>query len=75
MEQAVALALAAMSDARAAGWNAAAGTLDWDCWETVEHLSDDLFSYAAQLGPRNPPLAEPVPFACEPRRPVGPLGA
>ncbi len=36
--------------------HARAGTPEWDCWETVEHLSDDLFCYAAQLGPRSPSL-------------------
>ena len=27
-----------------------AGDLDWDCRETVEHMADDLFAYAGQLG-------------------------
>lgn len=27
------------------------GFAGWDRWETVEHLSDDLFAQAAQLGP------------------------
>ncbi|HEV2372772.1 MAG TPA: hypothetical protein VGS19_11435 [Streptosporangiaceae bacterium] len=75
VEQAVALALAGMRDALAADWHTRAGTLEWDCWETVEHMSDDLFGYAAQLGPRNPPLRDPVPFACAARRPGGPVGA
>lgn len=75
VEQAVGLALAVMGPAVTADWHARAGTLDWDCWETVEHLSDDLFAYAAQLGPRNPPLAAPVPFGGESRRPGGPTGA
>jgi hypothetical protein len=45
-----------MSRGDAQGWHAAAGTLQWDCWGTVEHMSDDLFSYAAQLGlPWAPP--------------------
>jgi hypothetical protein len=70
--QAVALALAALRPAATADWNVPAGTLDWDCWETVEHMSDDLFAYAAQLGPRQPGLASPVPFRCEPRRQGGP---
>ncbi|HEV7896872.1 MAG TPA: hypothetical protein VGP31_03390 [Planosporangium sp.] len=46
--------------------------LEWDCWETVEHLSDDLFAYVVQLGPRTPPLDGHVPFVWESRRPGGP---
>ncbi|MEU9040820.1 MULTISPECIES: hypothetical protein [unclassified Kitasatospora] len=34
-----------------ADWSRPAGTLGWSCWETVEHLADDLLAYAAQLGP------------------------
>ena len=75
LERAITLALDAMSDAVTADWHARAGTLEWDCWETVEHLSDDLFGYAAQLGPRNPPLKDPVPLFCQARRPGGPVGA
>lgn len=58
-----------------ASWEARAGSLDWDCWETVEHLSDDLFAYAVQLGPRTPPLDGEVPFLWESRRPGGPANA
>jgi hypothetical protein len=36
-------------------------------------MSDDLFSYAAQLGPKRPPLDAPVPFACHARRAGGQL--
>ncbi|MEH0844427.1 hypothetical protein V6U81_18765 [Micromonospora sp. CPCC 205711] len=53
-------------------WRVPAGALDWDCWETLEHVADDLFAYAGQLGPRRPPLDGHVPFGCEPRRPGGP---
>jgi len=31
-------------------WSAPAGDLDWTCWETVEHIADDLVYYAMQLG-------------------------
>ncbi|MEZ0069212.1 hypothetical protein ABIA32_005256 [Streptacidiphilus sp. MAP12-20] len=48
--------------ALAADWSRLAGPLSWDCWETVEHLADDLFAYAAQLGPQTPPAANFVPF-------------
>lgn len=46
-------ALLALTDALepAAGrdWSTGAGTLEWDCWHTAEHIGDVLLSYAAQL--------------------------
>ncbi|MFC8131295.1 DinB family protein [Streptomyces sp. NPDC057302] len=75
LDRAVQLALAALRDAPPEAWDANAGTLEWDCWETVEHLADDLFAYAAQLGPRKPPLDDEVPFVWESRRPGGPSNA
>lgn len=75
LDRVVQLALAALRDAPPAAWDGKAGTLEWDCWETVEHLADDLFAYAAQLGPRQPPLAGEVPFVWEARRPGGPANA
>ncbi|CAL9442697.1 hypothetical protein SUDANB106_02308 [Streptomyces sp. enrichment culture] len=68
-------AVDALRPAPADGWGRMAGLLEWDCWETVEHLADDLFAYAAQLGPRRPPLADEVPFAWESRRTGGPANA
>jgi hypothetical protein len=53
-------------------WQKPAGGLDWSCWETVEHMSDDLFVYAAQLGPANPSTSTHVPFGWQRRRPGGP---
>jgi hypothetical protein len=61
-----------MGEAPAAAWENKAGSLEWDCWETIEHLCDDLFAYAARMGPASPPLDGRVPFACESRRPGGP---
>ncbi|WP_405808671.1 hypothetical protein OG729_28335 [Streptomyces sp. NBC_00210] len=75
VDQAVQLAVAALREAPPAAWDGKAGSLEWDCWETVEHLSDDLFVYAAQLGPRTPPLDGHVPFVWEGRRPGGPGNA
>lgn len=46
----VAAAVAALAPAARGDWTARAGDLTWDCWETVEHVADDLFYYAAQLG-------------------------
>ncbi len=31
------------------GWDKAAGDLTWTCWETTEHIADDLLFYATQL--------------------------
>jgi hypothetical protein len=42
-------AVAAMGDATDHDWGAAAGTLDWTCWETVDHVIDCVFSYAVQV--------------------------
>ena len=47
-------AVAALSTRLDRDWHVPAGPLQWDCWETVEHVSDDLFAYAAQLAPRPP---------------------
>ncbi|MCM2423486.1 hypothetical protein [Streptomyces sp. RKAG293] len=75
LDRAVQLSVAVLRQAPAAAWDGKAGSLEWDCWETVEHLSDDLFAYAAQLGPRKPPLEGEVPFVWESRRPGGPANA
>ncbi|MGQ4510889.1 hypothetical protein [Streptomyces sp. DW26H14] len=72
LDRAVCLAVTALREAPSAAWEGKAGSLEWDCWETVEHLSDDLFAYAAQLGPRTPPLDREVPFVWKSRRPGGP---
>jgi hypothetical protein len=60
------------AEAAEADWDAGAGSLEWTCWETVEHLADDLFSYAAQLGPHSPPPDREVPFVWAARRSGGP---
>ncbi|MFE4384299.1 VOC family protein [Streptomyces cyaneofuscatus] len=59
---AVRLAVDTLAGAPADRWDTPAGTLEWTCWETVEHLGDDLFAYAVQLGPRTPPLDREVPY-------------
>ncbi|GGN63041.1 hypothetical protein GCM10011579_030870 [Streptomyces albiflavescens] len=75
LDLAVQLAVATLREAPPVAWDGKAGSLEWDCWETVEHLSDDLFAYAAQLGPKTPPLDSEVPFVWESRRPGGPANA
>ncbi|MEU2154545.1 hypothetical protein ABZ532_05910 [Streptomyces sp. NPDC019396] len=75
VEQAVRLALGTLRGAEAPDWSVKAGSLEWDCWETIEHLADDLFAYAVQLGPANPPLDSDVPFVWSRNRPGGPANA
>lgn len=76
VEYAVALAIAAFRRAPAdADWSAQAGTLDWTCWETAEHLIDDLFAYAAQLGPATPPTQRNVTYWFHSARDGGPANA
>ncbi|MEV4169783.1 hypothetical protein [Nonomuraea sp. NPDC049709] len=73
LERTVRLAVETLRDAPGTdAWESKAGSLDWTCWETAEHLSDDLFAYAVQLGLTTPPLDVSVPFALESRRPGGP---
>ncbi|UGT62605.1 hypothetical protein [Nocardia asteroides] len=60
LTRAVRLAIATLR-AAPGGWDRRAGTLEWTCWETVEHLADDLVCYAAQLGPEEPSRTAEVP--------------
>jgi hypothetical protein len=53
-------------------WHKPAADLEWTCWETVDHVSDDLFAYACQLSDTRLALRMYVPFGNEPRRPGGP---
>ncbi|MPZ80563.1 MAG: hypothetical protein GEV28_09260 [Actinophytocola sp.] len=75
LDRAVQLSLATLLRASSADWDGKAGSLEWTCWETVEHLADDLFQYAVQLTLRTPSLTGDVPFLWEPRRPGGPHNA
>lgn len=75
VEEAVRLAVTALRGAEGADWSARAGSLEWDCWETAEHLADDFFGYAAQLGPARPPVDTYLPFAMTRQRPDGPANA
>ncbi|MEV6160658.1 VOC family protein [Streptomyces sp. NPDC052052] len=72
---AVRLAVDALQGAPADNWRLPAGSLEWNCWETAEHLSDDLFSYAAQLGPRQPSPDAYVPYRWGAEHPGGPANA
>lgn len=70
--RAVRLAHETLTAAAHLDWRKPAGGLEWSCWETVEHMSDDLFAYAAQLGPATPSTSTHVPFGWQRRRPDGP---
>ncbi|MYW78959.1 Glyoxalase-like domain-containing protein [Streptomyces sp. LaPpAH-199] len=72
---AVRLAVDVLAGAPADRWEEPAGSLTWTCWETAEHLSDDLFAYAVQLGPRTPSLEREVPYRWAPERQGGPSNA
>jgi len=65
-------ALGPAQDMDEARWDTQAGPLEWTCWETVEHIADNLFFHAAQLGPRIPATDQSVPFAWARQRPGGP---
>ncbi|MFF2326149.1 MULTISPECIES: VOC family protein [unclassified Streptomyces] len=72
---AVRLAVTALRESPADNWAVPAGSLEWSCWETAEHLSDDLVSYAAQLGPRQPSPDAYVPYRWSADRKGGPVNA
>lgn len=66
------LAVGILRDAPAEGWGGKAGSLEWECRETAEHLGNDLLYCAVQLGPQSPPLDTHVPFVLSRKRPDGP---
>ncbi|WP_369213694.1 hypothetical protein [Streptomyces flavofungini] len=73
VDLAVRLAVGILRDAPSERWGGKAGSLEWDCWETVEHLANYLLYYAVQLGPQSPPLDTHVPFALSQKRPDAPM--
>jgi hypothetical protein len=60
LDGAVSAVVAALRPAADRDWSAQAGTLEWDCWHTAEHIGDCLLSYAGQLAVR--PAARYVRF-------------
>jgi len=46
------LGLGALDDVLDRDWSKPAGTLEWTCWETVDHMIDCVFSYAMQVASR-----------------------
>lgn len=53
-------------------WHLKARHSRWTCWEVLEHVADDLFSYAGQVLAPSPPLTGYVPFVYEAQRRGGP---
>jgi hypothetical protein len=49
LDTAISTVVSALRPAADQDWSAQAGTLEWDCWHTAEHIGDCLLSYAAQL--------------------------
>ncbi|WP_433375656.1 DinB family protein [Actinoplanes sp. CA-142083] len=73
VRRAVSLARETLSVATERDWRTVpAAGLEWTCWETLEHVSDALFGYAAQLGPAKPSVTTYVPFGWRQNRPGGP---
>ncbi|MEW2175062.1 hypothetical protein AB0890_01770 [Streptomyces sp. NPDC005406] len=75
LARAVTLALATLRPASAGAevWDAKAGSLEWTCWETAEHLADDLFFYGMQIGTPGLPPGTYVPLEMHRQRPDGPV--
>lgn len=69
----VALSVRLAVDALAAApstWDAPAGHVTWTCWETAEHVADDLIFYATQL--TRTATGDHAPFTMTARREGGP---
>src|SRR5689334_10495981 len=65
----------AFADVPDSEWRVPAGDLSWSCWETLEHLVDDLFSYAIQVAASDPPRDDIVPFYYRSTRDGGPANS
>jgi hypothetical protein len=46
------LSIDALNDVADADWTTRAGVLEWNCWQTADHMVDCVFSYAMQIGAR-----------------------
>lgn len=73
VDRAVRLSLDVLGAAVDADWEVRAGTLEWSCWETAEHLGNVMFAYAARFGLRTPPRERTVAFDYAARREGGPI--
>ncbi|MEV0126125.1 maleylpyruvate isomerase N-terminal domain-containing protein [Streptomyces sp. NPDC050703] len=72
VRRAVAHCLDALRDIPAAQWDGRAADLEWTRWETLDHLADDLLTYALRFGLAHPMGAPRVPLRVSRDRPDGP---
>ena len=72
LDTAVRVAVATLSTVVEHDWRVPARDLTWTCWETLEHVADDLFSYAGQIASPSTGLTDYVPFVYESARAGGP---
>jgi hypothetical protein len=62
LDAVVGIACHRLVDAADRDWDVPATRMTWTCRATVEHVADDLLSYAGQLAVRSPELDDIVPF-------------
>ncbi|KOU13653.1 hypothetical protein ADK52_38365 [Streptomyces sp. WM6372] len=72
VRRAVARCLDALEGIPAAQWQDRAGDLEWTRRETLEHLADDLLTYALRFGLAQPMGVPRVPLRVSQDRPDGP---
>ncbi|ARF59175.1 hypothetical protein B1H19_01580 [Streptomyces gilvosporeus] len=72
VRQAVAHCIGVLRDVPAARWHSRAGGLEWTCWETVEHIADDLLTYAMRFGVARTMEVSRVPLLVSQARENGP---
>ncbi|MFI2410407.1 maleylpyruvate isomerase N-terminal domain-containing protein [Streptomyces sp. NPDC018947] len=72
VREAVAHCVRTLSDGPPSRWSTPAGDLDWTCWETLEHLADDLLTYALRFGLARPMGVRRVPLRLSSDRAEGP---
>ncbi|MFF5676176.1 maleylpyruvate isomerase N-terminal domain-containing protein [Streptomyces hygroscopicus] len=73
VREAVAHCVAVLSGAPPQQWRERAGELEWTCWETLEHLADDLLTYALRFGLAHPMGVPRVPLRLSSDRAEGPV--
>jgi hypothetical protein len=62
VQRAVALTVEALREAPDNAWSNQAGPMAFDCWDTLDHLNNGLFSYALRLSPPVPYVEGGVPI-------------
>lgn len=72
LDTSVRFAVATLSTAVEHDWRVLARDLEWTCWETLEHVADDLFAYAGQIVLPTTGLSDYVPFVYDSPREGGP---